>query len=393
MVTFVHIAKHIENELEEQSVDERRKSLREIDGTLIAKQLELPGLTISKSNRKINETGNLPLDKGSLKKSKSRAEHSANIEDATEIKELKEQLKQKSDLLVHCGKKLKVFVIQVDKLKKGIEDAKVQITKMSKNTAFAKNNRFIKFFTKYMEKMVATKVAQYKSIEAEGEGTDSDNLHQENFIREQGSKYSFEDLIAYVERIEKVENKHLSSELMIHNLNSNWNKPSGIKLKDDKNALPVTGTDEKVPAGPECMIPNNIACGEFHQRGPILQTTRRRVSTGKRTKTVRSGSKHKIKDRVSLKSRSKDARLGKRSTTPFRNLQIELQELKKKGDKKLKTQEPELNNDNDDQFLTSLTAEMPKTLVNTSDKKSAKKGRISSQVSGRMNTPERRSKK
>ena len=245
MVTFVHIAKHIENELEEQSVDERRKSLREIDGTLIAKQLELPGLTISKSNRKINETGNLPLDKGSLKKSKSRAEHSANIEDATEIKELKEQLKQKSDLLVHCSKKLKVFVIQVDKLKKGIEDAKVQITKMSKNTAFAKNNRFIKFFTKYMEKMVATKVAQYKSIEAEGEGTDSDNLHQENFIREQGSKYSFEDLIAYVERIEKVENKHLSSELMIHNLNSNWNKPSGIKLKDDKNALPVTGTDEK----------------------------------------------------------------------------------------------------------------------------------------------------
>lgn len=340
----------------------------------------------SRSSKKGQDSRDQSVDQVSLGKGKARHEAISNSEDAAELLSLKKQLKEKSTLLNICGKKLRNLLTQVDKLKKGIEDSKVQVSNMAKKTAFAKNDKFIKLFTKCMEKMVAKKVAQHKVSDIVPEPLEADTMTPEKLIQEKGPKYSFEDLIAYVERMEKEENKQLSSELMLHNLNCNWNKPSGMRLNQDEDALPVTGTDEKVPAGPERIYNSKSARNEFHQRGPVSAKGSR-----KPTKTVRSKSKGNLADRVTRKSRSKDARLGKRATTPFRNLQEELKDLTTKGGKKLKTAGK--TEADSERFLTNLTFDTPKDLVYSfTDKKSARKGKQENK-SARANTPERRGKK
>lgn len=371
---------------------ERAQQLRDIDGKFIARQLEFPDASNLKCGKgPTEETFSLPVERVSTRKLKTRTEGGSLSEEAAEISSLKKQLQDKNYLLKKCTSKIEIILIQVEKLKKNLDEAKAQIANMNIKTAFAKNRRFIRLFSSCIEKLVHKKESDQKSniiAEEISEHKEQGFKTPEKFMEEQSQGFSFEDLLAFVERKEKEENHLLSSELVLHNLNCTWNMPSGIKLTKEENPMPTFGTDEKVPPGPERIF-NRKSVNDNIQ---VQKKTRKgsRKATGKRNKTVRSTSKPKVSQKPP-KSRSKDARLGKRDPTAFEQLQQEIKELKEKKHKKLilNTKTPA-----EDRYLTNLTETTPHDLVfSMTDKKSLSQRKKSIGRIVRGKSSEKKSKK
>ena len=360
-----------QNPSESEELDATRPSrLKDLDG--IARQLELPGLKTRSSRNQESATNKPKPVSEKVSQRKNLLKQPEQSEDEDQISSLKQELKRKTGLLIRCQRHLKVLLNQVASLKKGVEDAKKHILNMTYGTAFAKNKRFIKLFTKMMEKMVSRKVAQQALEGSVNDNMNSAGTSTPDFISagtEKGGN-SFEALIAYVEKKESEDRQGLSNDLVFHNINCTWNKPCALKITEEGEPIAVTGTDEKLPPGPELHSARKLKGPEVPLRKKVKKTTAsRKVPSRVRTSSNSQG-------KARLGSQDQDARLGKRvvGRSNFRKLQEEIQEsIKTQKGKKLKmaTLSEEAPGD---RFLTNLTADTPADLVfQKSDKKSTNK--------------------
>lgn len=362
-----------ENAQDESEESERAKAVRlkEIDGTVIAKQLELPGLR-TRSSRNAETASGKPKpfsEKTSQKKKETQTYE--QISEELDIKALKKELKQKNGIILKCQRQLQNLLNVVSVLKKNVEDAKKHISNMSYGTAFAKNKRFIKNFAKIMEKMVAKKVAQQNSIEggSHGEYIETGGTITPEFFNSENGNNIFEKLIAYVEKKEREDNKMLSSGLFLHNINRNWDQSCAMIINEEGQPTATTGTDEKIPPGLETTARKPKPGLEQEK---IKRKIKKPTASSKGHGTTRTASNRRSTTRIVTKSKSKDARLGKRSPSGFRQLQNEINEITQRKGKKLKFDLPLAVPE--DRFLTNLTADTPADLVfQPSEKKSANK--------------------
>ena len=255
--------------------DHRKQRLTEIDGTLLARQLDLVQTDHNlgvKTRSQINKDGSEDNSDRIIttRKMKYSRQHEDESEvssnkqkDSQTIAKLREELVRKNDLLLKCQKQLQIFLLKIKKLYKSVADTQTFIVSFSQKTAFAKNRRFISIFSRYIERIISKKMksqlittqhapasgqaALETSVPNHGHAK-AGNHTPDSFSEDSEIKYSFEDLIAYVENKDnKLNVGSFSQDLVLHNLNVKWNKPAGIFIEEEGGKpQPVTQANEFV---------------------------------------------------------------------------------------------------------------------------------------------------
>ena len=191
----------------------------------------------------------------------------------------KTQLDKKNVLLQKCHNALVSLQLQTKLVNAELHSTKSLLAQFSRQISFAINKRFTSVFTKFLKtgvqkshlrsgtkeritsEMMAEPLAKktlrsQKSLELNpstlGNNSYEDSIWNEpEFIRAR----SFENLLAYVERKEREEGRtgYYSNNLILHNVNRDWDKPYGVLISNSAQATPLTGSNEKVPPGPEML--------------------------------------------------------------------------------------------------------------------------------------------
>ena len=287
------------------------------------------GTATRRGNNKSKTTGERSLE--SAKKDHFSIEND-NISDQIEKKKANDKIAQLKSLVERKNEQLRLLVSQLSKFKESIQylkrdiiECRHQTKNFEKDTEFAKNAEFIKLLSFHLENFVQKKVVSSSKSEILKSSYKTKKITDDILLKDIETQFSFEELVRAVEEKRTTVNEELSNNLLLHNLNQNWNKPSGILVDEEMNPIPTTGTGEKVPEELEMTTNKKKITKAIEGSKPKVVISRRTKAAQQKRNTKNSASRM-ITQRPRETGVSKDF-LGKRSGSEFRKLADEFNEV------------------------------------------------------------------